>query len=161
MVTAAEHPGSSEPLLRVERLVVEFGGHAVLREVDLSVRRGETLAIIGESGCGKTVLLKTLIGLLPPTRGEVLFDGLNFASLGERALARQRIRFGFVFQQAALFDSMTVAQNVGFPLRQHTRKSAAEIEDIVVARLTEVGLPDRSASRSRPSCPAACGSGSA
>lgn len=142
MVTTAEHPDPSQPLLRVERLSVKFGVHEVLREVDLSVRRGETLAIIGESGCGKTVLLKTLIGLLPPTRGSVLFEGLNLARLGERALARQRIRFGFVFQQAALFDSMTIAQNVGFPLRQHTRKSAAEIEEIVVARLIEVGLPE-------------------
>ena len=64
------------------------------------------------------------------------------ARLGERALTRERIRFGFVFQQAALFDSMTIAQNVAFPLRQHTRKSAAEIEEIVMARLTEVGLPE-------------------
>ena len=79
--------------------------------------------MIGESGCGKTVLLKTIIGLLRPTRGAVYFDGRNLAELGERELTRQRIRFGFLFQQAALFDSMTIAQNVAFPLRQHTRKS--------------------------------------
>ena len=71
-----------------------------------------------------------------------MFDGQDLARLGERALTRERIRFGFVFQQAALFDSMTIAQNVAFPLRQHTRKSAAEIDEIVVARLAEVGLPE-------------------
>ena len=71
-----------------------------------------------------------------------MFDGQDLAHLSERALTRQRIRFGFVFQQAALFDSMTIAQNVAFPLRQHTRKSAAEMEEIVMARLTEVGLPE-------------------
>jgi phospholipid/cholesterol/gamma-HCH transport system ATP-binding protein len=132
---------SHEPLIRIEQLSVEFGRHEVLRDIDLAVARGQTLAIIGESGCGKTVLLKTILGLLRPTRGSVMFDGQDLARLGERALARQRIRFGFVFQQAALFDSMTIAQNVAFPLRQHTRKSAAAIEEIVMARLTEVGLP--------------------
>ena len=142
MVTSADNSVASGPLIHVEQLSVEFGPHEVLRRIDLPVRRGETLAIIGESGCGKTVLLKSLIGLLRPTRGTVVFDGQDMARLGERALARQRIRFGFVFQQAALFDSMTIAQNVAFPLRQHTRKSAAEITDIVVARLAEVGLPE-------------------
>jgi phospholipid/cholesterol/gamma-HCH transport system ATP-binding protein len=128
-------------LLNVERLSVEFGRHRVLRDIDLSVARGDTVAIIGESGCGKTVLLKTLIGLLRPTRGAVYFDGKNLASLDARELTRQRTRFGFVFQQAALFDSMTVGQNVSFPLRQHTRKSEQDIRQIVLARLAEVGLP--------------------
>src|SRR5277367_882924 len=123
MVANAENSASSEPLIRVEGLSVEFGRHEVLRGIDLSIRRGETVAIIGESGCGKTVLLKTLIGLLHPTRGSVQFDGQELSQLSERTLAGQRIRFGFVFQQAALFDSMTIAQNIGFPLRQHTRKS--------------------------------------
>ena len=134
-------PPASEPLIRVEQLGVEFGSHAVLRGIDLAIGRGETLAIIGESGCGKTVLLKTLIGLVQPTRGTVFFDEQDLAHLTERTLTRQRIRFGFVFQQAALFDSMTIAQNVAFPLRQHTRKTAAEIDEIVAARLGEVGLP--------------------
>jgi phospholipid/cholesterol/gamma-HCH transport system ATP-binding protein len=142
MVANTTNADSSEPLIRVEGMSVEFGQHEVLRDIDLSIRRGETLAVIGESGCGKTVLLKTLIGLLHPTSGSVEFDGQNMSRLGERALAKQRIRFGFVFQQAALFDSMTIAQNIAFPLRQHTRKSAAEIGEIVSARLGEVGLPD-------------------
>ncbi len=142
MVKSDFGPGSQEPLIRIEQLGVEFGRHEVLRDIDLAVARGQTLAIIGESGCGKTVLLKTVIGLLQPTRGSVIFDGQDMARLGERALARQRIRFGFVFQQAALFDSMTIAQNVAFPLRQHSRKTAAEIEEIIIARLAEVGLPE-------------------
>ena len=134
--------GSQGPLIRIEQLGVEFGQHEVLQDINLVIARGETLVIIGESGCGKTVLLKTLIGLLQPTRGSVLFDGQDLARLGERALTRERIRFGFLFQQAALFDSMTIEQNVAFPLRQHTRKRAAEIEEIVLARLTKVGLPE-------------------
>ncbi len=142
MVKPEKQPGSPEPLIRIERLSVEFGRHEVLHDIDLAITRGETLAIIGESGCGKTVLLKTIIGLLRPTRGSVIFDGQDLARLGERALTRERIRFGFVFQQAALFDSMTIAQNVSFPLRQHTRKTPAEMEEIVMTRLTEVGLPE-------------------
>jgi len=142
MVKLDKETGSQEPLIRIEQLSVEFGRHEVLHDIDLAIARGETLAIIGESGCGKTVLLKTVIGLLHPTRGSVMFDGQDLAHLGERALTRERIRFGFVFQQAALFDSMSIAQNVAFPLRQHTRKGAAEIEEIVMARLTEVGLPE-------------------
>lgn len=121
---------------------VTFGRQQVLRNISLEVPRGQTLAIIGESGCGKTVLLKTIIGLVPPTRGEMLFDGQNLAHLGDKELTRQRVRFGFVFQNAALFDSMTVGQNVAFPLREHTRKANAEIQDLVVARLAEVGLPE-------------------
>jgi len=130
-----------EPLVRVDGLWVEFPRRPVLRDLNLRIARGETLAIIGESGCGKTVLLKTLIGLLRPARGAVFFDGQRLARLKEQELTRQRIRFGFVFQQAALFDSMTIGQNVAFPLCQHTRKSDREIRQIVLARLAEVGLP--------------------
>ncbi len=129
-------------LVELRGLHVEFEENRVLRDISLQVARGETLAIIGESGCGKTVLLKTIIGLLRPTRGEARFDGCNLAQLSERELTRQRIRFGFVFQQAALFDSLTVAQNVAFPLREHTRKRPEEVRQIVVDRLAEVGLPE-------------------
>jgi phospholipid/cholesterol/gamma-HCH transport system ATP-binding protein len=107
-----------EPLVRLERLDVRFGRNRVLRDINLEVAHGETLAVIGESGCGKTVLLKTMIGLLRPTEGAVYFDGRNLA----------------------VFDSMTVAQNVGFPLRQHTSKTGRHIREIVLARLAEVGL---------------------
>ncbi|MCS7304129.1 MAG: ABC transporter ATP-binding protein [Thermoguttaceae bacterium] len=128
------------PLIDIQDLWVSLEGHPVLRRIRLQVPRGQTLAIIGESGCGKTVLLKTLIALIRPSRGKVYFDGLDLHRLSEKELTRQRRRFGFVFQQAALFDSMNVYQNVAFPLRQHTEKSEEEIRQIVLARLAEVGL---------------------
>lgn len=132
----------SSPLVQARRLGVEFAQNQVLRDISLDIHRGETVAILGESGCGKTVLLKTLIRLIRPTRGAVFFDGKNLDKLSGRELARQRIRFGFVFQQAALFDSMTIGQNVAFPLRQHTKRSQAEIYQTVVQRLAEVGLSE-------------------
>jgi phospholipid/cholesterol/gamma-HCH transport system ATP-binding protein len=128
-------------LVEVDRLGVDFGRLGVLRDISLSIAKGESLAVIGESGCGKTVFLKTLIGLLRPTRGAVVFDGKDLATLDDHELTKQRTRFGFLFQQAALFDSMTIAQNVAFPLREHTRKPDAEVREIVLARLAEVGLP--------------------
>lgn len=133
---------SGELLVRIKRLTIDFGHQHVLRDMDLEIPRGQTLAIIGESGCGKTVLMKTMIGLIRPTRGEIIFDGMNLANLSEKELTRQRIRFGFLFQAAALFDSMTVEQNVAFPLRQHTKKDDREVIEEVVARLAEVGLPE-------------------
>ena len=123
-------------------LSVQFGNQQVLQDINLSVPRGQTLAIIGESGCGKTVLLKTLIGLVRPTAGRVEFDHGDIAKLNDRALTELRVRYGFVFQNAALFDSMTVGQNVAFPLRQHRSYTPAEIKEIVHERLAEVGLPD-------------------
>ena len=145
--TNAPLPQPGEPLVRVEHLGVTFGRHEVLRDLSFEVPRGQTVAIIGESGCGKTVLLKTIIGLVMPTRGEVYFDGKNVAKLGDKALTRERTRFGFLFQQAALFDSLTVAQNVAFPLRQHTRKTDAEVREIVLSRLAQVGLPENVVSK--------------
>ena len=142
VATALDKAGSGEPLIRIDGLSVGFGRHGVLRDLSLDIPRGQTLAVIGESGCGKTVLLKVIIGLLRPARGAVYFDGRDLAALNPRALARLRTRFGFVFQQAALFDSMTVAQNVAFPLRQHTTRKSEEIRRIVVSRLAEVGLPE-------------------
>lgn len=143
MVDATDNSiGTDSALVKIERLSVKFGHHAVLRDLDFSVPRGETLAIIGESGCGKTVLLKAIIGLVRPSQGSVYFDGQNLAALSEKELTQQRIRYGFVFQQAALFDSMTVGQNVAFPLRQHTRKREEEIRQTVLTRLAEVGLPE-------------------
>jgi phospholipid/cholesterol/gamma-HCH transport system ATP-binding protein len=129
-------------MVELRAVDVRFGRHPVLREIDLSIPSGQTLAIIGESGCGKTVLLKTIIGLVKPTRGAVYFDGKDMAALSDQQLTRVRMRFGFVFQGAALFDSMTIGQNVAFPLREHTRTTDQEIQEVVVARLAEVGLPE-------------------
>jgi phospholipid/cholesterol/gamma-HCH transport system ATP-binding protein len=142
VATSISTSESNKALVKIDNLDVDFNHNRVLRGISMSIPRGQTLAIIGESGCGKTVFLKTMIGLLRPSRGEVYFDGQNLAALPERDLTRQRIRFGFLFQQAALFDSMTVAQNISFPLRQHTQKNEDEIYRIITARLAEVGLPE-------------------
>lgn len=133
---------STRPLIQISELHVTFGQQQVLRNLNLEIPRGETLAVIGESGCGKTVLLKTLIGLIKPTAGTALFDGQNLMQLNAQELVKQRIRFGYLFQNAALFDSMTIGQNVAFPLRQHRKVSEKQVQDLVLARLAEVGLPD-------------------
>jgi phospholipid/cholesterol/gamma-HCH transport system ATP-binding protein len=133
---------SASPLIGLQGLSVRFGRQTVLRDVSISVPAGQTLAVIGESGCGKTVLLKTIIGLVAPTAGTVEFDGRQFGNLSERDVSAQRTRFGFVFQNAALFDSMTVAENILFPLKQHRANNDADQERSMHSLLTEVGLPN-------------------
>ncbi|MHB1426695.1 MAG: ABC transporter ATP-binding protein [Gemmataceae bacterium] len=131
----------SDPLISLQQATMQFGGQRVLHAIDLNIQRGQTLAIIGESGCGKTVMLKLIIGLLRPTVGRVIFDGKQLDTLSERELTQQRLRFGFLFQGAALFDSLSVYDNVAFGLRAQGRKGEAEIAEIVRQRLQEVGLP--------------------
>ncbi len=131
---------ATPPLLALEQVSVQFAAHPVLHALDLQIQRGQTLTVIGESGCGKTVLLKLLVGLLRPTAGRVLFDGKVLADLPERELTRQRQRIGFLFQGAALFDSLSVYDNVAFGLRAQDRPEG-EIREIVRQRLQEVGLP--------------------
>src|SRR6266481_5289241 len=140
-----QHAGTPQPssltthaLIKVEQVSVQFGGQAVLRDINLEVERGQTLVVIGESGCGKTVLLKLIIGLLRPTRGRVFFDGRNLAELSDRDLTQQRLRFGFLFQGAALFDSLTVFENVAFSLREQRRLAESTIRERVRLRLQEV-----------------------
>lgn len=140
--TTAAESRPKTPLVELRHLHVSFGHQSVLTDISLTVNQGQTVAIIGESGCGKTVLLKTIIGLIPPTKGSVFFDNRELTSMREDELTRQRIRFGFVFQNAALFDSLTVGQNVSFPLRQHGRFSQEELKHKVLSRLAAVGLPD-------------------
>lgn len=128
---------------------MQFDGQPVLRDISLEIARGQTVAIIGESGCGKTVLLKIIIGLLRPTWGRAVFDQRVLADLGEGELTRQRLRFGFLFQGAALFDSLSVYDNVAFGLRVLRRYSEAEIQERVRQRLHEVGLA-RSVEQKKP-----------
>ncbi|HEX5471504.1 MAG TPA: ABC transporter ATP-binding protein, partial [Lacipirellulaceae bacterium] len=132
---------SAAGLIELHELSVNFGRHLVLRDITLTVSRGQTLAVIGESGCGKTVLLKTIIGLLRPTNGYVVFDGQRLDKLNEKELTALRTRMGFLFQGAALFDSMTIADNVAFALRESRRMKPDEVERIVIERVNQVGLP--------------------
>lgn len=129
-------------LVELRGLDVAFGHQPVLRDISFSIPRGQTVALIGESGSGKSVLLKAMIRLIRPTKGSVVFDGQDLAALSDKELTKQRVRIGFVFQGAALFDSMTVMQNVAFPLRQQDRQDHNEIARIVRDRLQEVGLTE-------------------
>lgn len=122
-------------------LDVEFDEQLVLKDINVAIGAGETVAVIGESGCGKTVFMKTLVGLVKPTRGYVRFDGQDLTRLSSTSLSDVRRRFGFVFQNAALFDSMTVFDNVAFPMRQSTSATEHEIHQRVLERVSEVGLP--------------------
>ena len=128
-------------LIRFEAVSIQFGSQRVLQRIDLEIEKGQTVVVIGESGCGKTVLLKLIIGLLRPTAGRVFFDGQVLADMDDRALTGQRLRFGFLFQGSALFDSLDVFDNVAFGLRAQERLQESEIADQVRQRLKEVGLP--------------------
>jgi len=109
----------TEPIIRLENICKAFDGKVVLEEVDLAIDPGRTTVVIGPSGCGKSVLLKHIVALLRPDRGKVFFRRHEVSAMSERSLVSVRRRIGFLFQGAALFDSMTVAQNVCFPLVEH------------------------------------------
>lgn len=128
-------------MIDVRDLHKGFGTQRVLRGVNLRIERGEAVVIIGRSGCGKSVLLKHLIGLVLPDAGEVLVDGQALAGLDERALIGVRRRFGMLFQMAALFDSLDVYENVSFVLRREGRYSEAEMRAMVAEALHRVELP--------------------
>jgi phospholipid/cholesterol/gamma-HCH transport system ATP-binding protein len=132
---------NAEPLIEFRSVSRRFGQQQVLRDVSFQIAPGESVAIIGESGCGKSVTLKLMIALLAPSTGDVLLNGRSHLDRSERELTRERLRFGYVFQQAALFDSMSVEDNVAFGLRQNTKLQSDEIAAIVQERLHEVGLP--------------------
>lgn len=131
----------ADPFIRVRGLEQKFGSQVVLRGVDLDVFRGETLVLLGGSGGGKSVLLKHLPGLLRPWKGSVEIDGVDISALDERALAPFRRKVGIMFQGSALFDSMSVGENVAFPLRESGEKSAAVIASRVAEALEIVRLP--------------------
>ena len=128
-------------MIEVRHLKKQFGSQLILDDVDLRIESGESAVIIGRSGGGKSVLLKHLIGLLQPDTGDVLVNGESIVGMNERQLLQVREKFGMVFQGAALFDSMTVAENVGFPLLRKKKYSAGEIEKRVAAALDMVDLP--------------------
>jgi phospholipid/cholesterol/gamma-HCH transport system ATP-binding protein len=129
-------------MIQVVDVYRSFGKQQVLRGLNLRVQRGEILAVIGRSGSGKTVLLRLLIGLLRPDRGQVIVEGTDISTLYGRGLDRVRERFGMLFQGGALFDSMNVLDNVAFPLREKTKLSEPEIASRVQKMLESVGLGD-------------------
>jgi phospholipid/cholesterol/gamma-HCH transport system ATP-binding protein len=141
-------PTANSPLPTPNSTVVElrhvskrFGRLTVLDDLSLTVERGKCLVVIGPSGTGKSVMLKHIVGLIAPDEGEVWYDGRRIDDLPQRQVMALRTDFGFLFQMGALFDSLTVAENVGFPLVEHSAKSAAEVRAVVESKLAMVGLP--------------------
>jgi phospholipid/cholesterol/gamma-HCH transport system ATP-binding protein len=129
-------------MIEIIDLHKRFGALQVLRGLNLTVEKGESMTVIGGSGSGKSVLLKHIIGLLFPDRGRVIIDGRELNKLDEYGLNELRKKFGMLFQGAALFDSLTVWENVGFSLKQHTKLSDKEIRKIATDKLALVGLKD-------------------
>ena len=127
-------------MIRVENLKKSLAGAVILRDVSLTVEKGEFLALIGGSGSGKSVLLKHIVGLMQPDSGRIWIDGEDLGSLRGSRLEKMRRRYGFVFQSGALFDSMTVYENLAFPLREKTRLSETEIKEKIARELEQVEL---------------------
>src|SRR3990170_3840076 len=129
-------------MIKIVGLKKSFGPKQVLDGVDLEIEKGKITVIIGRSGEGKSVLIKHIIGLLKPDEGQIFLDGLELTALKEKEFNEVRKRFGMLFQSSALFDSMTVAENVGFPLREHTDLAYADMLKSVKEKLNRVGLVD-------------------
>jgi phospholipid/cholesterol/gamma-HCH transport system ATP-binding protein len=132
--------GSDETMILVKDLYKSFGQNHVLRGLSLEVKCGESMVVIGGSGTGKSVLIKCVIGLLHHDRGEIYVDGQEISSLSEEGWNQLRKKFGMLFQRDALFDSLSVWENVGFALRRHTKLSDAKIKDMAVEKLKLVGM---------------------
>ena len=128
-------------MIDIVHLRKSFQRVEVLRDVNLTIDRGQATVIIGRSGCGKSVLLKHIIGLLKPDAGDIFIDGQNITTFSKSDLFQLRKRFGMLFQGAALFDSMSVGENVGLGLREHTNLSESEIGEKIRHRLEMVGMP--------------------
>lgn len=137
-----EHPqlGPTDEVVHLDHVSKSFAERTVLDDVSFQVRKGKAFCLLGRSGTGKSVTLKILIGLIKPDRGRVLIAGNEIQHSEPSRLAEVRKKIGFLFQNGALFDSISVADNVAFPLRRHTRKSEDEIQEIVHEKLKEVEL---------------------
>ena len=138
--TARSAATGHDPIIRLAGVHKRFGDQIVLAGIDLNLLSGRTTVIIGESGAGKSVILNHIVRLLRPDKGEVYFSGKRIDNISERELVNIRSRFGFLFQLNALFDSMTVFENVAFPIREHTHLRDGEIAKIVRQKLDMVGL---------------------
>jgi phospholipid/cholesterol/gamma-HCH transport system ATP-binding protein len=127
-------------MIEIKNLKKSFGRKQVLRGVDLNIEKGKTTVIIGSSGCGKSVLLKHIIGLLKPDEGSVIIDGEDITKMTDKEMYKVRNKFGFLFQSAALFDSMTVAENIGLGLVENNNLPQEQIDKIVSEKLSLVDL---------------------
>lgn len=138
---AGRQNNDSNGIIAIENVTKKFGTNVVLDNISLSIEKGKTTVVIGPSGCGKTVLIKHLIVLLRPNSGRVYFKNRRIDNLSENRLNKVRTRYGFLFQGGALFDSLSVTENIIFPIRQHSEISDfRQIEDLVKAKLAMVGL---------------------
>ncbi len=131
---------SREPIIQIRNLVTYYGPRKILDGVNLDIYRGETLAILGRSGCGKSTLLRHIIGLLKPTEGEILIRGRDITKLSEEEMTEIYTKIGMLFQNAALFNSMTIGDNVALPLREHTQLEESTIRIMTRIKLELVGL---------------------
>jgi phospholipid/cholesterol/gamma-HCH transport system ATP-binding protein len=138
--SAHRHPSASAPAITLEHVTKSFDGRKVLDDVSLEVAEGRAFCLLGRSGTGKSVTLKHIIGLLRPDEGRVIVHGKEVPRLKRRELAEVRRSMGFLFQNAALFDSISVGENVAFPLRRHTDWPDARIREVATSRLEAVGL---------------------
>jgi phospholipid/cholesterol/gamma-HCH transport system ATP-binding protein len=138
--STTRQPFVDGPVIQLSNVYKSFGRLHVLRGVDLELRGGDTTVIIGESAAGKSVILKHIVGLLRPDRGAVYFRGRRIDTMSARSLAELRTRFGFLFQLGALFDSLTVGENVAFPIVEHSRQPREKVTETVAHKLRMVGL---------------------
>lgn len=138
---------SGRSIIELRGISRSFGSQEVLRNVSLDIRAGETVCLIGESGCGKSVTMKIMASLMQPTSGEVLWNDVPINDRSDEELVRDRLRFGYLFQGAALFDSLSVFENIAFGLRQNTKMSGEFLEELVAERLKDVGMSPASAQK--------------
>jgi phospholipid/cholesterol/gamma-HCH transport system ATP-binding protein len=132
---------TDDPVINIKGLYKSFGKNDILKGVDISVKRGENLVVLGKSGSGKSVTIKCLVGLITPDKGEIKVFGTDIHTLNYQQLNETRIKIGFLFQNAALYDSMSVRQNLAFPLKRHSKNlTEKEVEDATIEALDSVGL---------------------
>src|SRR5688572_1440754 len=135
--------GSIKPVITIKGLYKSFGNTQILKGVDLTVEKGENLVVLGKSGSGKSVAIKCLVGLIKADKGAITIFDTDITTLGKKELNLLRVRIGFLFQSSALYDSMTVRENLEFPLRRHFKKmSSSEVQQTIVETLESVGLAE-------------------
>jgi phospholipid/cholesterol/gamma-HCH transport system ATP-binding protein len=144
---AADPQSNNDPIIRVRGLVTKLGGRLIHDHIDLDVRRGEVIAVVGGSGSGKSVLLRTIVGLMRPAAGAIEVFGEDALAVDENARRRLQKRWGVLFQEGALFSSQTVAENVEVPLREYTKLPQQLMDEIAAVKLAMVGLGDDAAAK--------------